>query len=168
MASNAHTPVHTAEIWRKRFFIPWKHFYYSTRIIDKSFTCLKGRHLALCLYLPSWWCHFFFRYHCLKTTNYCIFLHIYLLKKACGKWRTWHFWAPKCEKFSGEACPHTPLVCSMLGGLTFLSMCTPLKPYATPLHAFCNFSLSRIKEFSANYEVKTRCKNVVSWELSMY
>ena len=72
------------------------------------------------------------------------------------------------KNFLGEHVLTPPLVCSMFGGLTFLSMCTPLKPYATPLHAFCNFSLSRIKEFSANYEVKTRCKNVVSWELSMY
>ena len=69
--------------------------------------------------------------------------------------------------FLGSMSPD-PLVCSTFGGLNILSMCTPSKPYATILLAFCNFSLSRIIKFFANYEAKTRCKNVVSWKLSMY
>ena len=56
IVSNAHTPLRTAEIWRKiYFFLPWNHFYHSIGMIDKSFelyivfACLKGRCLTFCL-----------------------------------------------------------------------------------------------------------------------
>ena len=58
--SNAHTPVHTAEIWRKNIFLfPESIFIIQLGLLINLlhyisvFACLKGRHLALCLYLPS-------------------------------------------------------------------------------------------------------------------
>ena len=57
----------------------------------------------------------------------------------------------KFENFPWEACPHTSLVCSTFGGLTFLSVRTPSKPHATPLD-ICLQPMSRISSSVKKFE----------------
>ena len=100
MSIYAHTPVRTAEIWKKDFFkISWKHFYHVIAWLFYFFV-LYG-----CLCLNVSFILFLFHKQMARSVfdgmkneknvpfpaPYCIFLRTYLLKMFFGKRRKWHF-----------------------------------------------------------------------------
>ena len=64
-----------------------------------------------------------------KSTKYCIFLHINLLKMSCRKRWKWHFRGPKVKNFLGEHALSWDIVAT-----TFLPhVHTRAKSHAMPL-----------------------------------
>ena len=73
-----------------------------------------------------------------KSTKYCIFLHINLLKMSCRKRWKWHFQVPKIKNFLGEHALGWHTVAT-----TFLpSVCTHSKSHATPLKRLIRHKLN--------------------------
>ena len=100
------------------------------------------------------------------TTNYCIFLHIYLLKMSCRKNIGKAISMTLNLKMVWGNMPPSPLVWSPKGTVTFLLMWTPSKSDTTPLQRLEAVTQSLFSGLESNFKVKSPSK--IQWNEAMF